>query len=376
MDSAEKVFLQTLRKGLWGGSEPISMEDGCRWEDVFRIARAQAVAGSVGQAILDEPTAVSELPADYQGKIKSFIIRNCAIHSTFNRCLVHVVSELRTAGIEPVLLKGQALARNWPYPELRQCGDIDLWVGEENYTKAIETLLPMSTSADSEISETPKHTSLKFGIVSVEIHRFSGVETTSSKLDAIYRRYSEEGLTKGTVPVDFGGTMVMTPADNFNAFYIFSHLWHHFMAGGIGLRQVCDWTMFLHSRSGKIDTGYLQGLLGKLELTVPWQVFGCIAVDWLGLPEEEFPFYNPIYRNKSGKVLERILKEGNFGHERECFRRKRSKVYLFRKAGSFMYHISRSIGMISLFPSKVIKEFISTTIEGFKAVWKDFSGNI
>ncbi|MDE5955670.1 MAG: hypothetical protein K2G80_04160, partial [Bacteroidales bacterium] len=71
-----------------------------------------------------------------------------------------------------------------------------------------------------------------------------------------------------------------------------------------------------------------------------------------------------------------ILREGNFGHERACFRKKRSKVYLFRKAGSFIYHIHRSIELFFIFPAQTAKEFMNITATGFKAVWKDFSKNI
>ena len=376
MDRTGEVFLQVLRNGLWKKEETIPDAGDFRWEDIFRMAKAQSLTGIIGQAVLDSPDAAASLPEGYRENIKSFIIKNCAVHSTFNRCLVHVVSALRAEGVEPVLLKGQGLAKNWPCPELRQCGDIDLWVGEANYTKAINILLPLSSSESNDIEESIKHASLPFGMVKVEIHRFSGVDTSSRKLDAIYRKYSEDGLSNRTVPLDFSGTGIMTPSDNFNAFYIFSHLWHHFMTGGIGLRQICDWALFLHSRKDAIDTGYLEKVLEELDMKKAWQVFGCIASDWLGLPSCEFPFYSPVCRAKAEKVLALILKEGNFGHERACFRKQRSKVYLFRKAGSFMYHISRNARLLLIFPAQTAKEFWNTTISGFKAVWKDFSKNI
>lgn len=376
MDRTGEVFLKVLRNGLWKKEEIPTNAGDFSWEGIFRLAKAQSLTGIIGQAVLQCPEAAASLPDGYREKIRAFIIKNCAVHNTFNRCLVHVVSCLRSAGVEPVLLKGQGLARNWPCPELRQCGDIDLWVGEKNYDKAMNVLLPLSSSDGNDIEESLKHASLSFGMVTVEIHRFSGICTSSRKLDAIYRKYSEDGLSNGTVPLDFGDINVVTPSDNFNAFYIFSHLWHHFMAGGIGLRQICDWAMFLHSRKGMIDTGYLGKVLGELDMKEEWQVFGCIASDWLGLPSDEFPFYNPGCRAKAEKVLARILKEGNFGHERACFRKQRSQVYLFRKAGSFIYHIRRCAGLFPIFPAQTTKELKNITATGFKTVWKDFSRNI
>lgn len=375
MNRAETVFLQILRCGLWGGSCTAPQPEDFKWKDVFHIARVQSLTSIIGQTVLDNPEISAQLSKDILKKIKLFIIKNAAIHSQFNSCLVKVVAELRAAGIEPVLLKGQGLARNWPCPELRQCGDIDLWVGEESYDKARKILLSLSPLG-KEHHETIKHAAFEFGIVTLELHRFSEINTASQRQDAIYRGYSIEGFSKDTVPIDFGGTEIITPSDNFNAFYIFSHLWHHFISTGIGLRQICDWVLFLHSRKGKIDLEYLEKLLDKMEMAVPWQVFGCIAVDSLGLPEEDFPFYSPRYRKRAEKVLRRILHEGNFGQERTYFNRKRNNVYLFRKAGSFMYHILRHIGMLSLFPIETIKESCKMTREGFRTVWKDFSKNI
>lgn len=31
----------------------------------------------------------------------------------------------------------------------------------------------------------------------------------------------------------------------FNAFYVFMHLYHHFLQVGVGLRQVCDWMLIM-----------------------------------------------------------------------------------------------------------------------------------
>lgn len=375
MNRAETVFLNVLRSGLWGSEFTVPCPEDFQWKDVFHIAKSQSLAGVTGQYALDNPEISARLPEGLRKKIKLFIIRNAAIHSYFDSCLVHVVSELRAAGIEPVLLKGQGLARNWPRPELRQCGDIDLWVGEENYDKARKILLSLSPLG-KEHHETIKHAAFEFGIVTIELHRFSEINTSSRRIDAIYRKYSLEGLSKNTVPIDFGGTEVTTPSDDFNAFYIFSHLWHHFISSGVGLRQICDWMLFLHSRKGKINLEYIEKLLDEMGLTVPWQVFGCIAVDSLGLPAEEFPFYCPSYGKRAEKVLRRILHEGNFGHERTFFSRKRSNVYIFRKTGSFILHILRNIGMLSVFPAETIKEGCNMTREGFRRVWKDFSKNI
>jgi len=50
--------------------------------------------------------------------------------------IAEVVQRLRGAGIEPIMGKGWALARLYPEPGLRPCGDIDLYVGRQDYAAA------------------------------------------------------------------------------------------------------------------------------------------------------------------------------------------------------------------------------------------------
>ena len=56
------------------------------------------------------------------------------------RELARVVGRLREAGVEPVLIKGLAVARIYPAGLVRPAGDLDLVVRDEDYTAAIEAL--------------------------------------------------------------------------------------------------------------------------------------------------------------------------------------------------------------------------------------------
>jgi hypothetical protein len=56
------------------------------------------------------------------------------------RHLEHAVSGLRSAGIEPILIKGWASARLYPEPGLRPYGDLDLCVHPDQLTEAMDAL--------------------------------------------------------------------------------------------------------------------------------------------------------------------------------------------------------------------------------------------
>lgn len=375
MTEHEKVFFSILRSSLWG--TPVEVPEGfSQWNIIMKLAKTQALMGLVGDVLLTRREIRDTLPPKFVEQLQDIPMTNVGMHSHMNMTLQLVVLTLRKAGVEPVLLKGQGLARNYPVPELRQCGDIDLYVGEKNYEKVYSLLEPIASEID-DFSRLAigKHFHLKVANSLIEVHRFADVHA-SPTFNEIYQEYASEGLSKDLVPINFGDVAVNTPADNFNAFYVFNHLWHHFITEGVGLRQMCDWMLFLHTRCGRLDLDYLKQLLERMDLVLPWKTFGCILVDYLGLPSDEFPFYDQNYVSKGRMVLERIMKEGNFGQQTSYVRR-RKHSYFYEKWFSLKCHVSRIIGLLRIFPRHSFRQFGYTISKGFQVVWKDkFKKNI
>ena len=147
MEQHEEVFFRTLRSALWG--ETLQIPEGfSNWGKVMKLAKAQAVTGLVGDVILRTPEIMPSLPDKAAEYVQEIPMKNIIMHTVLNNTLILAVKTLRDHGIEPILLKGQGLARYYPVPELRQCGDIDLYVGEENYEKAYEALKGVVTEID------------------------------------------------------------------------------------------------------------------------------------------------------------------------------------------------------------------------------------
>ena len=129
--------------------------------------------------------------------------------------------------------------------------------------------------------------------------------------------------------------------------------------------------MFLRKRNGKLNEEYLHQLLVDMELLEPWQATGCVLVDKLGLPEEEFPLFDRKQEKKAEKILQRVLAEGNFGKERGVYKN-RGRNYLLNKIRSFVGHMEKSMDLVMVFPRPVWNEYRSTMIGGFTQVWEDF----
>ncbi len=369
MERHEKVFFSLLRNAFWGSEIDIP-EGFADWGDVARTAKIQSALGVAGDVMLSDSRIASAMSQELRTKVKTFIMANMMTHGKLNGVLVNVVSHLSAAGIRSVLLKGQGLAQYYPKPELRQCGDIDLYVGLERYADSYDVVKPLATQIDDRKAlEVGKHYDFFVGKVAVEMHRYSDRYPTP-KLDRIYQEVSLKGLNEDLVPLMFSGQTVYTPSDEYNAFYIFSHLFHHFLINGLGARQLCDWMLFLRARSSHIDMSSLETILRRLDMLKPWQAFGCVLVKYFGMPAESFPFYDSAQEHKADNIVRRLLDEGNFGKERDVYK-KRGRIYLINKTWAMFAHIGRSVGLLFLFPRHSFRQIWHTISNGFAKVWND-----
>lgn len=371
MDNQE-LFISLLRNALWGGELDIDVANfSCKdLDSVVKIAKSQTVLGMVANEVMKTSSLSSLLTDENKVGLKRFVMSNLTTGQMLNNALINIVQELRKHGIDPVLLKGQGIAKYYPVPELRQCGDIDIYVGQENFVKACEVISAMSTPEDHQGNILSlKHYHTRIGHAFIEIHRYTDVYWPS-RYDRVYQKISDDGMHSDMVPLDFSGVPVMSPAVNFNVFFIFNHFWHHFIADGVGLRQICDWVRLLHVNHGKINLDYLSNVLCEMKLMKEWKVFGYIAVNTLGLPVDEMPFYDPMYKNTAEKVLELIMLEGNFGKE-NLKGYKRPKGYVAGKWYSFKKRFSRNFRVLRIFPKESMRHMGKVIFIGLAVMFND-----
>ena len=371
-ERVREVFFSLLKSALWGGKLDIEVGDVSRKElgRVVMMAKSQTVLGLIAHEILRRDEFANIFGLEHRERLTFMIQENYFLYQRLNVVLLSIVSELRKHGIEPVLLKGQGISKYYPIPELRQCGDIDIYVGQENFQKSCEVIGAMSTPEDHQ-GDIPslKHFHTRLGSAFIEIHRYTDVYFTH-RYDLKYQKISDAGLNSDVVPLDFGDTEIMTPSIDFNVFFIFNHFWHHFIADGVGLRQLCDWVRLLHVNYGKINLDYLSKVLCEMKLMKEWKIFGYIAVNTLGLPIEEMPFYDQKYKKTAKKVLELIMLEGNFGHE-NLKGYSRPQGYFAGKWYSFKKGIYRNLKVLRIFPKESIRYIVKSIFVGLAVIFND-----
>lgn len=307
------IFLQLYKTGLWGiplDASTFSAE--IDWDGVCRLAQEQTVVGVV-------TVGISQLPREKQGRrqlMLQFYKQTAEIEDEnrkMNAFVPYLISQMARMGVQAILLKGQGVAINYMNPLRRAVGDIDLLItGEGQYERAKKLMAEIATFDEEDIKR--KHAAFLYKGMVVEIHgdfRFLVNKKCFRNLEQWKKiRLCEEARTIRNENVD--GLMV--PSVQFDSIFIFAHMLGHLMgSGGVGLRQVSDWMMFVHKNYEKIDLRALEEDLIFLGLRDYWQAFGVMAVHELGYPVERMPFYDERLIGKGKKIMKLILYTGNFG---------------------------------------------------------------
>ena len=100
----------------------------------------------------------------------------------------------------------------------------------------------------------------------------------------------------------------------------------HFVIGGVGCRQFCDWLLFLEKYRDKIDIKIFRDIASRYALLYPMQVFARVAIKYLDASEDIFPFEMIDDNNHVEVVIKDILFSGNFGFHRPGEQRPKGRL--------------------------------------------------
>ena len=363
----DSQFFALLRAGLWNEVPARDcFTSGTDWEALYRLAAAQTVVPLVTDGINRLPREL--LPAEPE-RLDPFI---GSLMSTAkrNRRLDAFIPKLFTelGDIPAVLVKGQSLAVDYPDPERRQPGDIDLLVPPSSYEAAKAALLPKATGVEEEAAGI-LHQPLLFHSIEVEIH--GSISTLlSRKLDRKLAALLEEQFDGRPHPeVALGEARVPVPEAGFNAVYIFVHFLKHYWSGGVGLRQVIDWVIFVSVHKREIHPVLLEIQLKDLGLLDLWKVFTGFAQEYLGCPMEKLPLATAPDSRKNDRIWRYISRCGNFGKNVDRTRGKES--WLVRKVHSFWRLVlADRLRHFPVFPKESLRFFIGSFGYGLQRLAK------
>lgn len=291
------AFWELVRCGLSGAApkdELFSALDDNMWEEVYHHVTVQAVIGICYQA-------VQALPKTYQPSwsllLKWHVHTNyiVAANEKQRKVWFEMNRRFREAGVCPVLLKGMSIAAYYSSPLHRSAGDLDVYI--EEFDRAVQVV----ESWGLEVKRGVWHHQFVYDGVDVELHHtYWGQESTS---DNCFKEIKNPE----------GNYIVLDELRN--ARLQIEHIVHHLLEGGVGVRHLCDWAVFLAGCRHTLDVDKLDSYFRKRKLDSFVRVFSALATARLG---NEYSLPLPGIRIKGQKKYMRFLEQdmleyGNFG---------------------------------------------------------------
>lgn len=316
------ILFFLLRKGLGMGDTGVSEHESDtpvftisdrEWMDLWAMALKQAVCGIVYDGMGKLPKEMQpprRLMLQFMAYTEGIRKANMRMRSAAEE----IVGWFEEEGLEPMVIKGLTVGALYPNPELRMPGDIDLF-----FHRDYDRVVPIVRKKGIEVTLDSNHDKFSYKGIPIELHH-TAFKTLFpiEKPDFSPVLFESEG---------YSGRILNLKA---NAMLLLMHPARHFMNEGIGLRHVCDWAMFLKRYE---DRPELEEAWNEVKRQGAGRFaieFTAIAVHYMGLelknPEKWTGESKPELRDR---MLELIIKRGNFAKDSKSYRTARYFKYLY-----------------------------------------------
>lgn len=332
-DRSLRAMLALLRAGLWGKADPdmdqvfpLSVQE---WEEVFLLSRRQTVLGLVFRGIdfladeMQSPVAIAVRWMAHVDRIEAANVR-------IDKAVTTLFTKFAHDGTDAVLQKGQGIARMYPEPHLRECGDIDLYFpGHDGVSDPLEGI----EGAGRQKMPDGSWTYEVDGVI-VEHHSFLLDIQNHFRQKYIRSLVTEKGFETIRIGEE-DSVEVKVPAPEVNLLLLSSHILKHALGVGIGLRQFCDYAMAVRFYADRVNPKEMREIYRRAGLS-RWSVLlDDFVYRFLDSDSVLARNDNEVEESKKMSILlDIILKGGNFGVYSED-RAKASQSVTSRKLHTF-----------------------------------------
>lgn len=302
----KEAFLTLVRLGIGNPASKITQR--VDWPSIQEFATNQGLYAIV----LD---GVEKLPAE-QRPSQEFLLEWIGEvlqgyeyrYDACKQAIAEMAGFYNLHGLKMMILKGYACSLNWPNPNHRPCGDIDIW----QFGKQKEADSTITREKRIEVDNSHHHHSVfNWGKFTVENHYdFVNVyhHKSNADLEKIFKELGEDDTHYVEIKCASTGsaTIVYLPSPKLHTLFLLKHMMNDFTSFSVNLRQVLDWAFHIKRYGKEIDWNWMMSIIDKYHMTDFFNTINAICAEELGFAASMFPRvqYNPFIKDK---VLEDII---------------------------------------------------------------------
>ena len=273
LTATERQFLHIAKAAVSGGALPAENVD---WPAVFTLANQQKLLPILFEAVRKMPAAEENVALfavtkqQVIGQVLNQTVRSAEFSDLYHK--------LRSAGLHPIVVKGQLCSRLYPQTDHRISADDDLLIPDGEFMACHEQLLTNGLTTDTPVDELATADEVSYtkegSPLYIELHRrlFDSSEDAHDELNHFFASLK---------PVETDGFLAMPPHEHL--LYLLLHAYKHFVRSGIGLRQFCDIGLWALEYHDEIDWQRLHDQCASVHAATFAAAAFRIARDYLGI---------------------------------------------------------------------------------------------
>jgi len=278
-------------------SKPVDLDE----TSFYKTALNHGISGIVYYAIKDEKALKEETMRRFERDCYQTVQRSA--DQQYN--LKKVIEVLNLHEINHVLMKGEVLRQIYPYPDMRQMGDVDMLVNEEDLPKIHELMKNIGFHFVSESDN--HHVFVKSGLM-IEFH---------NKLMP-----SRHPIWEDFFQSAFENTILLRESTyqftyEYHLVYLIAHIAKHFKSQGSGIRSIFDIAVYIHAYDSLIDYSLVREYLRALHLTQFFDTVIELVYRWFHVESARFDANHILNDSLYEEVTQFILQCGTYGYSDE-----------------------------------------------------------
>lgn len=282
----QDTFLSIVRVGI-GTARETKLPDNIDWQQIKTLADEQGLTAVVLDGIeifkcSKHDTLKPQLKLEWIGEV----LQNYeARYKQYEKAIGSLAGWYNNHRFKMMLLKGYACSLDWPRPNHRPTGDIDIW--QFGQWKDADTALTEEEGITINNSHH-HHTVFEWNGFMVENHYdFINIHHHRSHAN-LEKIFKELGMDDSN-SVDVDGERVYLPSPNLHALFLLKHAALHFVGTELTFRQILDWAFFIQKHGKDVDWEQLFPIIEEHGMVPFLNIINAICIEELGFDARIFP---------------------------------------------------------------------------------------
>ena len=306
MTPEDKTLLSLVRMALKNSSpeseEPLGNPD---WDKVMSVANRHGLL-----AIAFDGLTAAGVQLDMRTRLKwiGMVSHNESRYGLYLHVIERLAAFYQAHGYRMMILKGYDRSLDWPVPNHRPMGDIDIYILKADGTCPKDLYKEADQLLEKELGVVVDNTHHHHSVFHINGLMFENhydfLNQYAHKSNQTADRYLKAWATEGFSRRTLGRAEILLPSPDLNALFLLKHATAHFAAIDMNLRQLVDWLLFIQKRGHEVNWEKLRPVFDELNQTRICGVLNTIGVRYFGFDASLFPMLE-----EDAALVDRVLEE-------------------------------------------------------------------